>query len=125
MHFRDPLPDFPSVEQIHCWAQKNAPAMRQELASGGASASDLVSPIHRDPCVRRARARWENLRPFPTDEEILLLLLLMSPYDREFNEVDDKAWNCVVCAIVVMAARDPAPACVHVDMHRREFVPID
>ena len=123
MRLREPLPDFLTIEQLHCWARQNAPVIRRELASKGVLASELVWPVLRDRELRRAKVDWQNHRPFPTDDEILAMLLLMAPRDQEVNELDDRGWNAVVCTIMVMAAPDPMPASVQVDMCRRRFVP--
>jgi hypothetical protein len=124
MRVREPLPDFPSVEQLRCWAEMHLSTVRQELASQDAVACDLAWPVHCDPAVQRARAGWRNRRPFPCDEEILLLMLLMTPHDQEFAALDATGLGIVVSVITIMAAPDPAPACTCVDICRRELVPV-
>lgn len=121
----EPMPDFPTVRQLHWWAAKLAPALRRELANEGISAADLVWPIHRDPEVQELRANWHNHRPFPSDEAILLLILLMAPHDQEVSELDEKGFGAVVTTIMVMAAPEPMPASVRVDICRRRFIASD
>ncbi len=125
MLFPEPLPDFPTVRQLCWWATKHAPAMRRELAIEGISAADVVRPIHEDRDVQEARSRWQNRRPFPSDEAILLLMILMAPHDQEVNEPDDTTFGAVITAILVMAAPDPMPGCVRVDICRRRFITTD
>jgi hypothetical protein len=123
MRLCEPLPDFLTVKQLHCWARQNAPVIRRDLTSQGVSASDLVWPILRNRDVQRAKFDWQNHRPFPTDDEILAMLLLMAPRDQE--EMDDRGWRVVIFAIMIMAAPDPIPACMQVDLCHRTFAEID
>ncbi len=125
MLLRDPLPDFPTIEQIRQWAQMNVQSLRYQLMFKGLSAGDLVGPIHNIPAVQCARAHWRNARPFPTDEEILLMLILMGPRDQIYNEMDDKAWKVVAATIFLLSAPDPVPTCVRVDIYRRKLLPLD
>lgn len=121
MLLREPVPDFPTVEQLRDWMSHCVSDLREELACQGVHASDLVWPIQDCPEIRTMRASWQNSRPYPSDEEIVLLMFLLAPRNREVNDLDTKGVDAVVSALMIMATPDPTPSQVHLDIGRREF----
>lgn len=121
MHLREPLPDFPTVDQLRDWMAQSAPSLRQELTRQNVCAPDLTWPIHDSPNVRTARASWQNPRPFPSDEEIVVLMVLLAPRDQEINDLDEQSISVVISMLLIMAAPDPLPAQIQVDLCRRSF----
>lgn len=121
MYLRDPLPDFPTMDQLRDWMAMYAPEIRHELAKRGICADDLAWPIQDCPALRIARASWQNSRPFPTSDEIVLLMTLLAPRDEEVTELDEQGENLVIAAVMVMSAPDAAAACIQLDLSRRRL----
>jgi len=122
MRIPEPLPDFPTVAQLRDWMAQHASTMHSELSSQGAAASELTWPIQDSPKIRILRASWQNPRPFPSDDEIMLLMLLCTPRDKPESEIDRKGIRTVISLLMIMGTPNPTRTCIHVDIYRRLFM---
>jgi hypothetical protein len=114
-------PTYVDLRALQDWLHDQAPQLGRKLKDRGIQARDLILPFLADPQVRRIRARWRNERPFLSDTEILVLLLLFAK-GKKVCEIDATAYVTAVGVLMIMSAPDPWPAKVRIDFQRGKLL---
>jgi hypothetical protein len=114
------LPESCNLQDLHEWLIRNEPSFQAYLDMCGIQADDLAETVHDLPSIRVSRASWQNSRPLPSDAQLLLLSLLLSP-GRRLARLDEETLGYIEVALCIMALPDAVPASVEIDLTERRF----
>ena len=103
---RSSLPEVCTLRELHDWLVANEEPFRAYLKICQLSAAEIVEPIHDLPSVRITRGCWQSNRPFPGDEQLLLLALLLSP-QGQLTQLDEETIGRIEVLLCTMGLPGP------------------
>ena len=103
---RSSLPEVCTLRELHEWLRANEEPFRAYLEIRDLSAPEIVEPIHDLPSVRITRGCWQSSRHFPSDEQLLLLALLLSP-QRQLAQLDEETLGRMEVLLCTMGLPGP------------------
>lgn len=114
------LPNRCTVMQLHQWLIEAEASIPKILEPFQVKAEELIGHFQELPPIQQSRHDWKNHRPFPNDNQLLLLAMLFSP-SQDFTQLDEEAVYSMIVALSVMALPDPFPKALWVDIAKRQF----
>jgi hypothetical protein len=113
-------PEVCTVSQLGDWLVENDEPFAAYLKICRCKAAQIVAPIHDLPSVRTTRGCWQSDRPFPSDEQLLLLASLLNPA-RQLTRLDEETVGRMEVLLCMLGLPRGATDSVSVRLAAREF----
>lgn len=115
-----PLNDPCSLTELHQWLIDYAPLVGKCAAFEGAVIKGACKSLFDNPRMAKARAEWQNARPFPDVRQISLLAMLYST-DRWLDETSETVIRTVSVAVSLMGLPDWLTQSLYTDLEAGTF----